>query len=52
MTIDDKMTLDNSLINDPFLYSYTMDYNNSVSFVPVTSYYGNMPSISKVVSLN
>lgn len=33
------MTLDNSLINDTFMYSYTMDYNNTLTTIPATSCY-------------
>lgn len=54
------MTLDNSLINDPFMYSnsptmYTMEYHNSP---PIPAYYNNgyqcnmmMTSNNRMVSL-
>ena len=48
------MTLDNSLINDPFMYSYTLDYN-APSITPVTYYSNNNNNnnfVYKTVSLN
>lgn len=39
------MTLDNSLINDTFMYSYTMmDYNTST--IPATSCYNSNNNIN------
>lgn len=37
------MTLDNSLINDTFMYPYTMDYNTPslTTMTPVTYYMNN-----------
>lgn len=46
------MTLDNSLINDTFMYAYSMDYNNSLTTIPATSCYSNNNNTvpSKIVS--
>lgn len=47
------MTLDNSLINDTFMYSYTMEYNNSLTTIPASTCYtigNNNLSSSKNVS--
>lgn len=45
------MTLDNSLISDTFMYSYTMDLNTAVNTMPANSCYTGVTN-SLILSKN